>query len=36
MDFRDRFRNLPDILSVDDMEQLKRDPTLLDGTHIRI
>jgi hypoxanthine phosphoribosyltransferase len=36
MDFRDRFRNLPDILAVDDMEQLKSDPTLLDGSHIRI
>ncbi|MEP7060537.1 MAG: hypoxanthine phosphoribosyltransferase [Actinomycetota bacterium] len=30
MDFRDRFRNLSDILSVDDMDVLQRDPAALD------
>ena len=33
MDFRDRFRNLADILRVDDMEQLKADLTVLDPAH---
>jgi hypoxanthine phosphoribosyltransferase len=36
MDFRDRFRNLPDILCVDDMDELKRDPGALDGLLARV
>lgn len=36
MDFRDRFRNLSDILCVDDMEQLKSDPAALDRAHSRV
>jgi hypoxanthine phosphoribosyltransferase len=31
MDFRDRYRNLPDVLTIVDMERLKEDPDLLDG-----
>jgi len=34
MDFRDRFRNLPDIICVDDMERLKADLTVLDPAHV--
>jgi len=29
LDFRERYRNLPDILQVDDLEALKSDPAIL-------
>ena len=29
LDFRERYRNLPDILQVDDLEALKADPAVL-------